>query len=238
MTDNKAKNTFVRSKLPGDIPDVRLTRGETALLVIDMQRMSAHRDGKYGVWARETGIADQVEYYFSTVERTTVPRIRELIATCRDLGIEVIYTQVAALTDDGREMGWRYKAWSMTDRVDSKEAEILPELKPQPNDLVVTKTCTSVFLGSNLDRYLRNMRIRNLIACGVATNGCVESAVRDASDLEYSLVLATDACATISREDQEQSVKAMCPLYAEGLTTNQVIDKLVRDCGKGQRARA
>jgi ureidoacrylate peracid hydrolase len=233
-----AKRSFVRFKLPGDIPEVTLNRDETALLVIDMQRMNAHRDGKYGAWARSAGIAEQLEYYFSTLETTTVPRIKNLIASCREFDVEVVYTRVAAVTDDGREMGWRYKAWNMTDRVDSKDAQILPELAPKPNDLVVTKTCTSAFLGSHLDRYLHNMGIRKLIACGVATNGCVESAVRDASDLEYSIVLATDACATISREDHDLSIKAMHPLYAEALSTDQVIDKLRRDCGRGQKARA
>ena len=221
--------SFVRFKLPGEVPKVYFHAQQTALLVIDMQRMNAQRDGKYGVWAREQGIADQLEYYFTTVETITVPKIRELIAACRQRDVEVVYTRVAGITSDGREMGWRYKAWNMTDRVDSEQASILSELSPQPNDLVVTKTCTSVFLGSHIDRYLRNMGINTLIACGVATNGCVESAVRDASDLEYSVALATDACATISQEDHDLAVKAMHPLYAQAMSTDEVIVKLRRE---------
>ncbi len=118
----------------------------------------------------------------------------------------------------------------MTDRVDSHEARILEELAPQPNDLVITKTCTSVFLGSHLDRYLRNMGIKYLIACGVATNGCVESAVRDASDLEYSILLPEDACATLSQKDQDNSVNAMHPLYAQAMSTEAIIEKIQKEC--------
>ncbi len=108
----------------------------------------------------------------------------------------------------------------------------MPQLAPRPNDLVVIKTCTSVFLGSNLDRLLHNMGIKNLIVCGVATNGCVESAVRDASDLEYSLILAEDACATVSQEDHDLSVRSMCPLYALSMPVSSIVEKLRQECSQ------
>jgi ureidoacrylate peracid hydrolase len=234
--DPELRQSFIKFKLPGDVPELKLETDKTAVLVIDMQRMNAHRDGKYGRWAKDQGLAESLNYYFDRLEQVTVPGIAGLVRGARDLGIEVVYTCVAALTQDGREMGWRYKAWNMTDNVASHEAQILPELAPLPNDLVVVKTCTSVFLGSHLDRYLRNMGIRYLIACGVATNGCVESAVRDASDLEYSIVLAEDSCATISQQDHELSVRAMHPLYAQVMSTAEAIEKMRRDCGRSGKA--
>lgn len=234
--DAKLNQSFLKFKLPGDVPDIVLDGDKTAVLVIDMQYGNAHRDGKYGRWAREQGIADQLEWYFSMLEQVAVPRIRNLIKTARQNRVQVIYTRVASLTDDGREMGWRYKAWNMTDPVDSHEAQILEELKPLPGELVVTKTCTSVFLGSHLDQYLRNMGISYLIACGVATNGCVESAIRDASDLEYSIILPHDACATISQQDQEIAIKVMHPLYAQAMSTEEAIAKINRECGGAMKA--
>lgn len=231
--DTELKRSFIQSKLPGEVPGITLEPDQTAVLVIDVQFMNTHRDGKYGRWAREQGIDDQVDWYFSRLEQLTVPSIRKLIDTARQANIEVIYTCVASLTKDGREMGWRYKAWQMTDHVDSAEAQVIAELAPQPNDLVITKTCTSVFLGSHLDRYLRNMGIKNLIVCGVATNGCVESAVRDASDLEYSILLAEDGCATLSQQDQDNSVSAMHPLYAQAMCTDAIIEKIQRECRQG-----
>ena len=224
------RRTFIQSKLPGDVPESLLERDKTAVLVIDVQYMNSHREGKYGRWAKEQGIEDQVDWYFRRVEQLSVPSIKKLIDVARQANVEVIYTQVASLTRDGREMGWRYKAWQMTDHVDSVEAQILEDLAPQPNDLVITKTCTSVFLGSHLDRYLRNMGIKYLIVCGVATNGCVESAVRDASDLEYSILLAEDGCATLSQKDQDNSVNAMHPLYAQAMSTNAIIEKIQKEC--------
>ena len=234
--DAELRQSFLQFKLPGNLPEIILDPDKTALLVIDMQYMNAHREGKYGRWARQQGIQEQLEWYFSRLEQLTVPRIRDLLETARQAGLQVIYTRVASLTRDGREMGWRYKAWDMTDHVESHEAQILEELAPLPDDLVVTKTCTSVFLGSHLDRYLRNMGINYLIASGVATNGCVESAVRDASDLEYWILLPEDACATLSQHDHDIAVKAMHPLYAQAMPTEAVIEKIQRECGRSSKA--
>jgi len=226
------RQSFLQSKLPGNIPEIVLVREKSAVLVIDVQYMNAHREGKYGRWAREQGIQDQLDWYFSRLEQLTVPSIQALLTAARQAGLQVIYTRVASLTGDGREMGWRYKAWHMTDHVDSQETQILKELAPLADDLVITKTCTSVFLGSHLDRYLRNMGIKYLIACGVATNGCVESAVRDASDLEYWILLPEDACATLSQRDHDISVNAMHPLYAQAMSTGAVIEKIRRECDR------
>ena len=230
-TDGELRKSFLQSKLPGNIPEIVLERDQTAVLVIDVQFMNAHREGKYGRWAKEQGLQEQLEWYFSRVEQLTVPSIKALIKAARESGVQIIYTKVASLTQDGREMGWRYKAWQMTDHVDSGEAQVLEEIAPLPNDLVITKTCTSVFLGSHLDRYLHNMGIKYLIACGVATNGCVESAVRDASDLEYGILLPEDACATLSQQEHDISVNAMHPLYAQAMSTEELIAKLKKERG-------
>jgi nicotinamidase-related amidase len=230
--DVELRRSFIQSKLPGNMPEIILEREKTAVLVIDVQYMNAHREGKYGRWAKEQGIEDQIDWYFSRLEQLTVPSIKALLKAARKTGVQVIYTRVAALTQDGREMGWRYKAWQMTDHVDSHEAQVLEELAPLPDDLVITKTCTSVFLGSHLDRYLRNMGIKCLIVCGVATNGCVESAVRDASDLEYWILLPEDACATLSQKDHDISVNAMHPLYAQAMSTAAVIEKIQQECAR------
>lgn len=234
--DSELRQSFLQFKLPGKLREITLDPDNTAVLVIDMQYMNAHRDGKYGRWARQHCIEEQLEWYFSRLEHLTVPCIRDLLDAARQAGLQVIYTRVASLTLDGREMGWRYKAWDMTDHVDSHETQILEELAPLPDDLVVTKTCTSVFLGSHLDRYLHNMGINHLIACGVATNGCVESAVRDASDLEYWVLLPEDACATLSQHDHDNAVNAIHPLYAEAMPTQAVIEKIQRECGRSSRA--
>ena len=71
--------------------------------------------------------------------------------------------------------------------------EVVAELKPHPNDLVVNKTRYSGFYGTPLDSMLRTRGIRTLFFAGIATNVCVESTLRDAFFLDYWPILLSDA---------------------------------------------
>jgi ureidoacrylate peracid hydrolase len=72
--------------------------------------------------------------------------------------------------------------------------EIIDQLKPEADDLIVPKPRYSGFAGTALDSMLRSRRIDTLVVCGVATNVCVESTIRDAFFLEYFPILIRDAC--------------------------------------------
>jgi ureidoacrylate peracid hydrolase len=72
--------------------------------------------------------------------------------------------------------------------------ELVKELKPESSDIVIQKPRYSGFTGTQLDSILRSRRIETLLVCGVATNVCVESTIRDAYFKEYFPVLVRDAC--------------------------------------------
>jgi len=71
--------------------------------------------------------------------------------------------------------------------------EIVDELKPQPEDIVIIKTRYSGFQGTTLDSQLRMRGIQYLFMTGIATNVCVESTLRHGYFLDYWPVLITDA---------------------------------------------
>lgn len=71
--------------------------------------------------------------------------------------------------------------------------QIIDELTPEPNDVVIVKSRYSGFHGTNLDSVLRTRGIRNLLMLGIASNVCVESTLRDAYFNEYWPVLIADA---------------------------------------------
>jgi ureidoacrylate peracid hydrolase len=71
--------------------------------------------------------------------------------------------------------------------------ELVDELKPREDELVVRKSRYDGFAGTNLDQVLRARRIRNLIFCGIAANVCVESTLRSAYHREYFPLLVRDA---------------------------------------------
>ena len=71
--------------------------------------------------------------------------------------------------------------------------ELVDKLKPQPGDILIEKPRYSAFYNTALDSILRARGIKNLVFCGIATNVCVESTLRDGFFLEYFGVLLEDA---------------------------------------------
>jgi len=166
----------------------------TAVLVVDMQYFDAHRDWGYGHTARRLGVAEHLEPYFRTIDAIT-PRIQRILSVARDRGFECIHLRVAERTPDSRDVGYKQLVRGLVVPPDSKEGAFLPGLTPLTGELVISKSSSGVFPATNLDRILRNMGIRHLVFTGTVTGGCVESAVHDAADLGYGVMVVDDACA-------------------------------------------
>src|SRR5688572_16660171 len=161
------------------VPPVDVTPGRTALLVIDMQYDCAHRDYGNGLEARRKGLAETLEYRYRETD-AILPRIKRMQDVCRRAGIEVIFVRIASLTRDGRDHPQLRRPYVL-----EKEAQILTEIAPVGDEIVLSKTTSSPFASTHIDFLLRSMGIRNLLVCGVATGGCVELTVRDANDRGY-----------------------------------------------------
>ena len=160
--------------LLGTVPEPVLTRENTAILVIDVQYFDAHPDTGLGIRAKELGGMEFLGYYWDRIERVMLPNIQRILATARRKGMEIVHVRVASNTRDGRDCSLRFKAWGAQTPVDSKDAQFLPEVWPEGDEIVINKTTESVFNSTNIDRLLRNMGISNVIVVGVVTNGCVE----------------------------------------------------------------
>jgi ureidoacrylate peracid hydrolase len=92
---------------------------------------------------------------------------------------------------------------------DRPTAEIVPELSPHPDDVIVTKTRFSGFWGTNLHEALRSRNIESLIFAGGTTTVCVESTLRDAMFLEFNSLVLSDCTADITRELHESALLRM-----------------------------
>lgn len=66
-------------------------------------------------------------------------------------------------------------------------------IQPGPDEVVIPKSSSSVFTTTSIDRLLRNLDCCSLVLAGCLTDQCVESAVRDACDLNYLVTLITGA---------------------------------------------
>ena len=77
-------------------------------------------------------------------------------------------------------------------------------------------------MSTHIDYLLRNLGVRQLVICGLVTDQCIESAVRDACDLGYLVTLVTDACGTYSAERHEDSLRAIRG-YCRQVTTDALV---------------
>jgi nicotinamidase-related amidase len=210
----------------GGLPEPDLARDNTALLCIDVQYMDAHPDYGLGARAKALGLEDKLSYYWSRLDELALPNMQRVLAAARKAGIEVIHVRVASQTADGRDSTLRYKALGLKTPYNTKDAEILPEVAPGEDEIVVSKVTSSVFNSTNIDRLLRNLGIKNLILMGVVTNGCVESSVRSAAELDYGTIVVEDATATYAPQLQEHSILSMSFKDAAIKSSDQVVEAL------------
>ncbi|WAJ28178.1 isochorismatase family cysteine hydrolase [Antarcticirhabdus aurantiaca] len=188
--------------------EVSLDPRQSALLFVDVQNYAVHRDGaefKEGGGAQ----AERFAYYLERLERVALPNMTRLQAGFRAAGIEVLYTVIENLTADGRDRSLDYKISGIDVPKGSWDGQVHASIQPGADEIVIRKTSSSVFISTNIDYVLRNLGIRQLVICGVVSDQCVESAVRDACDLGYLVTLVPDACATYSADRQAASVRAI-----------------------------
>lgn len=205
--------------------DVPIDPDHTALLFIDVQNYNARPDG--GTYKALTKAERDARYGFflRSMGEIAVPNMQRLQAACRCHGIEVLYTVIESLTQDGRDMSLDYKISNLFVPRGSWDAQVLPAIAPADDEIVIPKTSSSVFISTNIDYVLRNLQVRSLILAGVLTDQCVDSAVRDACDHGYLVTVPTDACATHSQERHDWSLRNNRG-YCRQITTAALIDEI------------
>jgi nicotinamidase-related amidase len=85
--------------------------------------------------------------------------------------------------------------------------EIVPELAPAEGEPVVDKPGKGAFYATDLQLLLQNARIENLIVCGVTTEVCVHTTVREANDRGYRCVVPGDCCGSYFPEFHEVALR-------------------------------
>lgn len=171
----------------------------TALVVVDMQNAYCSEGGYFSHLGVDLSPAARI-----------IPIIAELAKTAAAAGLTVVWLQNGwdpALKEAGgpgsvnqrkgnalRLMRERPELAGTLLTKGGRDFALVDGLVPGPDDLVIAKPRYSGFAGTALDSMLRSRRIETLIVCGVATNVCVESTIRDAFFLEYHPVLVRDAC--------------------------------------------
>jgi nicotinamidase-related amidase len=177
----------------------------TALVVVDLQK---------GIAASVT----TVHPLSDIVERSAV-----LAAAFRARGLPVVLVNVTGGAP-GRNDASKQAAAGPTRAPDW--AELLPELGAQPSDHLVTKTRWGAFYGTDLDAYLTEQGVTQVVLTGVATSIGVESTARSAGEHGYHVVLVVDAMTDRDADAHQNSVERIFPRLGETTSTAEVLAML------------
>jgi ureidoacrylate peracid hydrolase len=184
--------------IPARPEPLRIVPRETALIVVDMQNAYASPGGYIDIAGFDVGPAAGV-----------IDRIRTLVDVSRRAGVQVVFFQNGWDADYVEAGGPGSPNWHKSNAMKTMRARpalqgkllakggwdyaLVDGLAPQPGDIVVPKTRYSGFFNTGFDSTLRARGIRTLVFCGIATNVCVESTLRDGFHLEYFCLMLDDA---------------------------------------------
>ena len=185
--------------MPSSLPPSYTDATRTALLIYDMQR----------------GIAKQI----ADAERV-IAACKTAVEAARRAGMRIAYSKHMSpprvwlgSTQLRTAMAWQraqkpeeVRSWFPRG---SEASEIVPELAPADDDLVVEKFTMSALSGTTLDFALRDCGIVNLVMAGIALEIGIEPTVRSATDLGFVPVVLTDACGWGNKAAGERSLETM-----------------------------
>jgi nicotinamidase-related amidase len=169
----------------------------TALVIIDMQRDFLEAGG-FG------------ETLGNDVSRlaTAIKPIASVLRAARDLGILVIHTREGHLPDLSDAPAAKVERGAPSLRIGEPGPmgrilirgepghDIIPALYPLPTEIVIDKPGKGAFYATSLDEILQKHAIAHLLVCGVTTEVCVNTTVREANDRGYRCVVLADGCAS------------------------------------------
>ena len=163
----------------------------------------------------------------------SLPHIRKLIDKCHEKGIPVIYT-TGTVRDDGWDKGsWAWKSSRTKEDVSTAAPEardtnrngndIMDDIAPAPQDIVIRKLKPSAFFGTPLMSFLNDLGADSLIVTGTTTSGCVRASVLDAFSQNLRITIAEEACFDRSQASHAINLCDMNAKYADVVSTDEAL---------------
>lgn len=206
--------------------DLVLPVKETALLIVDIQNVYLERPERAKLSKIEQARFDAWTPFHERMHNQVIPRTRELLKLCRAKGIECLFARIASHTLDGRERSLSQKMPGWNNLLlpkNGKPSQLVSELAPIGDEIVVTKTTDSALTGTNLRLILHNLGVKNVICVGIFTDQCVSSTVRSLTDESFNVVVVEDCCAAGSDELHRKELEIINMIYCHVLSSYELI---------------
>jgi nicotinamidase-related amidase len=187
---------------------VVIDTAKTALVIIDMQRD----------FLEPGGFGEALGNDVSKLARIVAP-CRKLLTVARDAGMTVIHTREGHRPDLSDAPRAKVERGAPTMRIGDRGPmgrilvrgeighAIIPELYPLASEPVIDKPGKGAFFATDLDLMLRNRGIETLLVCGVTTEVCVHTTVREGNDRGYRCVVVADCCGSYFPEFHEVGLR-------------------------------
>ncbi len=209
--------------------DMDLAWSETALLVIDVQNTYLETRDREGLSPDEQRKWDRWAPFNKRMREIVIPKTAAMLEVFRKNKLEVIFARIACLTQDGRDRslsqkkpGWNYLLMPLN----TEESQLVPELQPVEDEILITKTTDSALTGTNLRLVLHNIGIKNVVLCGIFTDQCVSSTVRSLADESYNVIVVDDCCAAGIEELHEKELEIINNIYCHVMSSQEIRDMM------------
>lgn len=212
-----------------------LSAATSALVIVDLQNGSAEDGCGFARAFRAINEHETVDRYHKRMRKIIIPNVQRMQACFRRAGAPLIFLTVGSLTGDYTDMPRQYArsvAYWRGRGIDppyavagSHEIAVVEDIAPLPGEPVLVKTSASAFTTTTLEALLRDLKRTELVICGVSTNYCVHSTLRDAADRGFDCVLVEDACADVTAEAHRVGVAASQP-FCRVSSAAAVVDEM------------
>jgi len=201
-----------------------------ALLIIDMQRD----------FLEAGGFGEALGNDVSRLQAAVGP-CRAMLGAARELGMLVIHTREGHRPDLSDAPPLKVERGDPKNRIGARGPmgrilvrgepghDIIAELHPLPGEPVIDKPGKGAFYQTDLELMLRNRGIGTLLVCGVTTEVCVNTTVREANDRGYRCIVLADCCASYFPEFHEAGlamIKAQGGIFGFVAQSGPLIDAL------------
>ena len=212
-----------------DMGEIVIDKKKTALLVIDMQHVFITRPVYENPTEEQKKEAQRWEPFYQKIDQVVVPNNAKLLKAFREQGMEVCFAKIQCQKKDGSDRSLDQKATGYNELLlppGTPSAEIVPELAPMEDELVVTKTTDSVLTGTPLRLWLRNMGIDTVVCTGVLTDQCVSGTVRSLADESFKVWLIEDACMASTQRIQDNELEILNNIYCHVINTEELLEAI------------